>query len=618
MLDNAIKKKEILLFIATIGFALITVAPFLSIMRVGPQSGFFIESGSLIGVLLFVLVAAGLSGNWLSGSLKTLPRASWYFFAVAIFFAVQARVMDVVYVGQSDMVAWSLVVYGLLAWACRGFIRQLGQEQVVEVLAWVLVLGAAMQSVVGWLQYTDLARYFSGYLMYRPNVVEGQLGQRNHFGHYMMWGVLATAWLWSQKRLAATWAMLLLLNFAVVMSFTGSRTIFAYVLGLAVLLPLWRALAGKSSNRTVMILGLASALVAVAQFAVEPIIQLFNQSAGMESAAERLNSNAFGGSGRNYEWKKAWQVFLSAPLWGYGWGSYAYQGFILDAYPTGFRPYETGVLFTHSHNSFLNMLAEMGIVGCVLIFGGMAWLVSGCLKTRNSASLLLIGLMSVSLLHSVVEYPLWYIYFLSAFCLFLCLLPEQSDTQPDETSATKSRITLILVSISAVAILCGMLRLAFVYDDLMRYASSTSDTLKKNQNLMGLLNISRTEPMLGYYADLSLLSHLNPHDSPQPDWAYEVTKNSTLFRPYANAHHWGFVAYQRGEVDTAREFMRQMYRYYPSKMAYYGNVIMMSPHYEGLREDYLKSCREYYQSIKQPPECAEGLPPNPNKKKVKS
>lgn len=614
MNNNEFKNKESLIFFTTIGFSFMVIVPFLSIWRTGPQLGFFIESGSLILVLLFVLTTAFLSSSLLSGCLKTIPNVSWYFLAMAAFFAIQARVMDVVYVGQNDMVAWSLVIYALLGWACRGLINRLGQEQVVEILAWVLLLGATIQSLIGWLQYTGFAKYFSDYLMYRPNIVEGQLGQRNHFGHYLMWGALATGWLWAQKRLAAKWAILLLLNLAIVMSFTGSRTIFAYVLGLAVLLPIWRILAGKSNHHTVLILALVVGVVATAQFLVEPIIQLVNQNAGMESAAERLSNHAFDGSGRNYEWKKAWQIFLSAPMWGYGWGSYAYQGFILNVYPSGFRPYETSVLFTHSHNSFLNMLAEMGLVGCALIFGGMAWLISGCLKTRNSASLLLISLLMVSLLHSMVEYPLWYIYFLTVFCLFLCLLPEKSVVQINSGSKDYSKITLVIMSGGALVLLMGVLRLTWVYGDLNRYAVSTNDVVKKNKNLMGLLKISRTEPMLAYYADLSLLGHLNPHNKPQPDWAYEVARKSSLFRPYANAHHWGFIAYQHGEVATAREFMQQLYHYYPTKMSYYGSVIMLSPHYEGLRADYTAVCHAYYQSLKQLPQCAESLPANPNQK----
>lgn len=596
-----------------VGFVLIATVPFLSIWRTGPQLGFYLESGSLLFVLLFVFSTI-LMGKTFSGSLKIIPRATWYFLALAIFWAVQARVLDVVYVGLSDAVAWFFVVYALMAWACRAWIGRFGQETIVAILAFVLLGGALAQSAIGWLQHSDLASQFSGYLMYRKGIVEGQLGQRNHFGHYLMWGVLACAWLWAQRRLPAWLALPILLNFAAVMSLTGSRTIFAYVLGLAILLPVWRILAGKGDNRSILTFGVAGAIVLLAQFALEPILQLFSQNTGIESSAERLNSHAFGGSGRSYEWLKAWQVFLSAPLWGYGWNSYAYQGFALDAYATGFRPYETGVLFTHSHNSFLNMLAEMGAIGTLLVFGGVIWAISGCLKKpRSSASLLLLALMSVSLLHSLLEYPLWYGYFLSVFALFIAL--QTGEIAPEKTisGSLKSKITVGAMTLCSLLLIAGIVRLGFVYADLDRLSRKGSTVLEKNEKIMGLRHISRTEPILAYYAELSLLEYLDPHSTNQPEWAYQVARNNALFRPYANSHHWGFVAYQAGEVATAQQWLRQMYRYYPSKLPFYGSIVMNAPHYPELRGDYAKMCAEYYRSIKQKSQCAEALPPNPLK-----
>ncbi|QMT30796.1 PglL family O-oligosaccharyltransferase [Alysiella filiformis] len=598
-----------------VGFVLIAAVPFLSIWRTGPQLGFFIESGSLLFVLLFVL-ASVLLGKNLSGSLKNVPRASWYFLAMAAFWAIQARALNVVYVGLSDVVAWIFVGYALLAWACRAWIKRVGQEPIVAILAWALVLGALAQSVVGWLQYTDLAGHFSGYLMYRQGIVEGQLGQRNHFGHYMMWGVLSCAWLWGQKRLHGILALILLMNFSAVMALTGSRTIFAYVLGLALLLPVWRVFADKSHNRHIATLALAGIGVVLAQFFVEDLMRFFSQNAALESAAERLNNHAFGGSGRNYEWQKAWQIFLSAPLWGHGWGSYAYQGFLLDVYPNGFRPYETNVLFTHSHNSFLNLLAEMGLLGTVLVLGGMVWAISGSLKQpRSSASLLLLALMSVSLLHSVLEYPLWYVYFLSAFALFICLHDNPPNTENTHSGSLKrEKIGIALATALCLAMLAGTVRLAFAYADLNRFARTGGNLVEKNEKIMGLRHISQTQPILRYYADLSLLEYLNPHSTNQPKWAYRVARDNALFRPYANAHHWGFTAYQQGEIETAQQWLQHMYRYYPSKMPYYGSIVMNAPHYPKLRDDYTRICQDYYRRIQQTSQCAEGLPPNPQTK----
>ena len=162
-----------------LGLFLIVVAVPFSIMRVGPLPSFFLEAGSLLGCL--ALVALTL----FSGCLKTrIPAASYYFAALAIFWAAQARIMQLTYIGMSDMVAWMFAILALLCWACRGWVARLGAERAVSVLAGVLLLGAVLQAAVGWLQYTDFAGKFHGVLMYRKGIVEGQLAQRNHFAHY--------------------------------------------------------------------------------------------------------------------------------------------------------------------------------------------------------------------------------------------------------------------------------------------------------------------------------------------------------------------------------------------------------------------------------------------------
>ena len=155
---------------------------------------------------------------------------------------------------MSSIVSYTFVILALMCWACRGWLLREGEERVVSTLAAVLVVGCVMQSVIGWLQYTGLAKHFTGYLMYRTGIVEGQLAQRNHFGHYLMWGVLSASWLWAQRRLPTILAAVCVLLFASTMSLTGSRTVLAYVLMLAVWLPICLLLGGRENRRTVVAL----------------------------------------------------------------------------------------------------------------------------------------------------------------------------------------------------------------------------------------------------------------------------------------------------------------------------------------------------------------------------
>ncbi|ULJ64078.1 O-antigen ligase family protein [Wielerella bovis] len=584
-----------------LGILLVAVVPFLSIMRLGPLPSFFLESGSLFFALILVLLTV------FSGSLKSkITDSFWYFIVLAAFWAIQARAMNLTYLGMSDMVSWTFVILALMCWACRGWVLKLGAERAVSILAAALLLGALANAAIGWLQYTGLASKFQGYLMYRAGIVEGQLAQRNHFGHYLMWGVLATGWLWAQKRLASIIALALIVFLAATMGLTGSRTIFAYVLALAICLPVYRVFSGSISNRTVMGLGLAAAMVLLCQFAIEPVLALFHDG-GVNSAAERLSGSQFEGSGRGYEWKKAWQIFLSAPLLGHGWGSYSLYGFLENVYPTGFRPYENSVLFTHSHNSFLNLLAEMGLVGTALVLVGLLFVVRACFQRVNApVGGFLLALMSVSLVHSVLEYPLWYIYFLSVFALFIGFAPPADESERENTQGSLK--TSMPVLFATLILMGGIIRLGFAYQDLRAVSGSSNVGVKKRtDNIIGLLTTAKTEPMLRYYAQLQLMNYVDVNANSIPDWAIEHARENMLYRPFANAHKYGLVAYRSGYEQEARDFMKLMYRYYPAKMPAYAAPIMNTPHYEGLRQDYTAACEAYAASINQRPNCAQAM-----------
>ncbi len=594
-------------------FVIVVAAPF-SIMRVGPLPSFFLEAGSLLGCL--ILVAFTL----LSGSLKTrIPAASYYFAALAIFWAAQARMMQLTYIGMSDMAAWTFAILALLCWACRGWVARLGTERALSILAAVLLLGAALQATVGWLQYADLADKFGGLLMYRKGIVEGQLAQRNHFAHYLMWGMLATGWLWAQRRLALVFALPLMLFIAATMGLTGSRTIFGYVLAMMALLPLYRGFSGCRSTRTVLGLGAVAVIVLLGQFAVEPVLDLFREGT-ITSAAERISHGSqIAGSGRGYEWQKAWQIFLSAPWFGHGWGSYPLYGFLTNVYPTTFRPYETNVLFTHSHNSFLNLLAEMGIVGTALVLLGMVWAIRGCFQRANApAGVLILALISVSLVHSTLEYPLWYVYFLSIFALFIGFAPATAGEQAQSSGSLKTRaadvrsskMVYAAVAVATALLSAGIVYNAVVYQELRQFSGSGGSTAQQAKNIAGLQRIARRNALFRYYAHFQLINHFDPNSKTMPEWA-KAAADSLQYRPYANAQRYAFAAYRAGNIQAARDWMMLMYHYYPTKFSAYASPIMDSDYYPQLQADFSAQCRAYYASVQQIPLCVQAAPPKP-------
>ncbi|WP_325048909.1 O-antigen ligase family protein, partial [Neisseria chenwenguii] len=465
-------------------FIWINIAPFLSLYRTGPLSSFYLEAGSLTGAALLVLVTAycGLLNVKFSAAAKCL-------LVLAAFWWAQARLMNLTYPGMNDMVVWTFIILALAAWACRGWIAEYGQERAVTIFAWTLLFGALAQAVIAVLQFnglsgTGLLRGITAYA--NKDGISGQLGQRNHLGHYLMWGTLSAAYLWAQRKMPAWLGFLLVAGLAGVMGLVNSRTILTYVIGVGLLLPFWRWRAGREANRLTAVMLFAVLAVFFFQFSMGHILEWLGNGS-YETAVERVGTSSFEGSARQIEAKKAWLAFQTAPFFGHGWNSYALQSFLVNAEQQNYANNILGVLFTHAHNIVLNLLAEMGLVGTLLVAACILTAVWRMLSRPNHpASLLLLATMTVSMCHSMLEYPLWYIYFLTPFCLMLSLSPAQQQDVSDGLMQAKLRN--LGGGLLALGIIAGILQLGWTYTNLTEYSQQqkTDTAVKIQQKISGL------------------------------------------------------------------------------------------------------------------------------------
>lgn len=127
-------------------------------------------------------------------------------------------------------------------------------------------------------------------------------------------------------------------------------------------------------------------------------------------------------SARNVIWRHAWVLLQEHPWTGVGWGQFG-------AY-WALTPLEgRGELFVgHAHNLFLHLAVEMGLPFALALLGFTAWFAFRTLMFVPASSgdqwgrwcLLYLG--AVTLLHSQLEFPLWYPYFLLPFAALCGLL----------------------------------------------------------------------------------------------------------------------------------------------------------------------------------------------------
>jgi hypothetical protein len=140
-------------------------------------------------------------------------------------------------------------------------------------------------------------------------------------------------------------------------------------LGFLVIAALYFVYSGRMSRRRLFTRAIVMA-VALA-VVIGPLFQRFT---------EVFSRSDFSRVSRFEVWSMAWHDFVSSPIWGVGWGNFA--------------PTPGG----HAHNSYLQVLAELGLVGFVLLGAWLLSLIHGLWKAGRFDILGAVGSIMVSAL----------------------------------------------------------------------------------------------------------------------------------------------------------------------------------------------------------------------------
>ncbi|MDO9284385.1 MAG: Wzy polymerase domain-containing protein [Aquabacterium sp.] len=288
------------------------------------------------------------------------------------------------------------------------------RTEAFAALAWGLVASGVLSSAVALVQvfapgWTDGDWIAHSGLAGRA---VGNLRQPNHLCSLLLWALVAAVALHELKRLprAALAALVPLLVFAVELS--ASRT---GAVGLLLLL-LWGVLDRRLSRPARWWLIATPLLYVLAWGAMAWWGDLTQQAlgAGARVAAEGgLGGGGASPNARSNIWRNALALIAANPWTGVGFGEFNFA-WSLTAFanrPTAF--------FDHTHNLPLQLMVELGLPLALLVMallavalwqaGRRAWRARGETATLARAGWVLVLMTG---LHSLVEYPLWYAYFL--------------------------------------------------------------------------------------------------------------------------------------------------------------------------------------------------------------
>lgn len=397
-----------------------------------------------------MFVAAWAWSLWLAGAawLGLRPRpgwSTWTFGALAAVIALQGLAGQLAYAGQGWLAVALLLGAGLIAALARALATR---RRWIELAAWGLLLQALLQVALGAAQFAmwqspQGSRWLGAHASWVFELISypgsgrvyGNLRQPNHYATAVALGYVGLAVLAPRWRAALAWLTSAALAWALVAS--GSRTGSVHVVLLALLVLLAWPRAWRDARMGAL---LAAPLLYLGWWAALHVADHFGWISYLDALSRQLDQPV---NARSIIWRDAWEVFRMHPLRGWGWGQI---GWGLEQASVAARlhplPLEN---IDNAHDLLLQLLAETGIAGTLPPLAlGLAWLwrVSGAwrlgpggVEARRAVLAPLLGCAFLGL-HSLLEYPLWYVYFLFDFAFLLgwaegAVLPAAAHAGPD-------------------------------------------------------------------------------------------------------------------------------------------------------------------------------------------
>jgi O-antigen ligase len=289
----------------------------------------------------------------------------------------------------------------------------------------------------------------------------GNLRQPNHFSTLMVFACVGVAWLGARGRLPVTWASAGLAAFIGVIVLTASRTGMVAM----VLLTAWGVFDRRLPARLRWVL-IGAPLVYGLAWGGMWLVSQTDQSVAFAAEA-RLHDGSDISSSRFKIWTNVLALIAEQPWTGVGYGRF---NFAWSMTPFPGRPV---AFFDHTHNIVLQWAVEFGLpVAALLLLLTLGTFVTLVRPVRavSDEQVGLAGAAAVMVaaagLHSLLEYPLWYAYFLlpTAFVFGLGLSARAEHASGSSvpggasppTQATSPAGALAGMSVAALAIWCAL------------------------------------------------------------------------------------------------------------------------------------------------------------------
>ena len=377
-------------------------------------------------VFLAVFMAAWVSIVRLPGQGATarsieLPAIIWPFAVLALLAVVQ-RFTGLMTFWGDVLVVW---FYAALCITCLmlgfaavpGHTEKRGSDSPVMLLALALVVAGVASTVLALAQTFELWES-SPWIARMPDLQRpgGNLSQPNHLATLLLMALASVVFLHESKKLSALPGALLVFVFGLGLAVTGSR---AGMLGFFALLAWWLAKRSKIGSQTPPSVAAAVAAGFALLFGLWPRFYALVELSG--TAKLRLLDSG----GRVQVWPQIVEAILEKPWWGWGIREVARaQNSVVHAYPFSLP-------FTYSHNLVLDLAIWLGLpLAAILVLAGGVWFWRRAVAANQLLPWYCLAVAIPLAVHSMVEYPFAYAYFLAPAMFLLGIMEATLGVPP--------------------------------------------------------------------------------------------------------------------------------------------------------------------------------------------
>jgi hypothetical protein len=266
--------------------------------------------------------------------------------------------------------------------------------------------------------------------------------------------------------------------------------------------------------------------------------------------AKRLEENVLGGS-RLAILIDTLAMIQQQPWSGVGFGEFNFA-WSLTPFPQRPSPF-----FDHTHNLPLQLVVELGVPLALVVIGLLLWALWRAAReawqTSAEAGLSELGvaqrcavlMVCMIGLHSLVEYPLWYSYFLlpAAWAWGFALGSGKHKVRAGRDVGVVATPSLAM-SVAAVLLFLGTLLAVVDYTRVVRIFNAGSD----NAPLEWRIRAGQRSVFFGHHADYAAVT--SGVAVPDPEHAFDRVTHYLLDTRLMIA--WAKALAERGELDAAR------------------------------------------------------------------